>query len=88
MFFYELRLPRLNHFKIGLKIFGYCNGVAIESPLGPIVAKTFMCHFKNTLWEKYPSNFKPITCRRFADVKFSLFRWKDQIEKLRDCLNK
>ena len=47
-----------------------------------------MCHFENIWLENYPSHFKPIVYRRFADDTFFTISIKDHVEKFRNYLNK
>ena len=58
------------------------------SPLGPILANVFKCHFENIWLEVCPSHFKTIAWRRFADDAFLLFPSKYDVEKFRNYLNK
>ena len=48
------------------KFYERCNGVVIGSPLGPILADVFMCHFENIWLENCPARFKLIVCRQFV----------------------
>ena len=70
------------------KFYEQCDGVAMSSPLGPILANVFMCHFENIWLENCPAHFKPIVYRRFVDDTFLLFRTKDHVEKFKNYLNK
>ena len=70
------------------KFYEQCDGVAMGSTLASTLANVFMRHFENIWLENCPSLFKPIVYRRFVDDKFLLFRSKDHVEKLRNCLNK
>ena len=69
------------------KFYEKCDGVAMDSPLGPTLANTFMCHFENIWLENCRSHFRPIVYRRFDDT-FFLFRSKDHVEKFRNYFNK
>ena len=69
-------------------VYEQCDGVAMDSPLGPTLANVFMSHFENIWLENCPAHFKPIVYRRFVDIIFLLFRTKDHIEKFNNYLNK
>ena len=70
------------------KFYEQCDAVAMSSPLGPILANVFTCHFENIWLENCPANFKPIVYRRFVDDTFLLFRTKDHVKKFQNYLNK
>ena len=69
-------------------IYEQCDGVAMGSSLGLILANVFMCHFENILLENCFAHFKPFVYRRFVDDTFLLFRAKDNVEKFKNYLNK
>ena len=58
------------------------------SPLGPTLAKVFMCHLEKVWLENCPNHFKPIFDRLFVDDTFLLLRSKDHAEKFRNYFNK
>ena len=60
------------------------DGLAIGSPLGPILANIFLCFHKQIWLDNCPVEFKPVIHRRFVDDTFLLFRSKKHIEKF--CL--
>ena len=63
------------------------NGVAMGSPLGPILANIFLCHME-TLWlEKCSEEFAPSYFRRYVDDIFLLFHSKEQSEKFGSFIN-
>ena len=70
------------------KFYEQCDGVAMGSPLGPILVNVFMCHFENIWLENYPAHFKPIVSIIFVDDTFLLFRTKDHVEQSKNYLNK
>ena len=70
------------------KFYEQCDGVAMGSPLGPILANVFMCHFENIWLENCRSHFKPIVYKWFVDDTFLLFRSKYHVEKFRNYPNK
>ena len=58
------------------------------SPLGPSLANVFLCYHETIWLENCPSEFKPVTYRRFVDDTFLCFYWKRHIEKFRNYLNR
>ena len=55
------------------------DGAAVGSPLGPTFASTYLCVHK-TLWFKTcPTEFRPVTFKRYVDANFVLFYNINQI---------
>ena len=69
-----------NFFIFDGKCYEQCDGVAVGSPIRPILANVFMCHFENLLFENFPPYFKAIVYRRFVDDTFLLFQVNDYVE--------
>ena len=65
------------------KFYEQCHGVAMGSPLAPILANAFMCHFENIWLENCLAHIKPIVYRKFFDDTFLLFRTKYHVEKFK-----
>ena len=63
-----------------------CDGVAMGSPLGPILVNVFMCQFQNFLLKNCRTQFKPVVHRRYVDDAFSLFCSSEHIKEM--CLTK
>ena len=58
------------------------DGVAMGSPLGPVLANAFLCH-QETVWlEECPLSFLPVFYARYVDDIFVLLRSKSHIEPL------
>ena len=66
-----------NHFLFDEKFFDQIDGVSMGSPLGPILANIFMCHFQSQALDSY-SGFKPHVNNRYVDDCFLLFN--DKVE--------
>ena len=76
-----LKSPFLNNFFIfDGKCYEQCDGQAVGSPIRPILANVFMCHFESLLFENCPPYFKPIVYRRLVDDTFLLFQAPDYVE--------
>ena len=59
------------------------DGVAMGSPLGPILTNIFLC-FHDQIWlDSCPVEFKPVIYRRIVHDTFLLFRYKEHTEKFR-----
>ena len=55
------------------------DGVAMGSPLGPILANAFLCRNENLWLNECPSQFKLVVCRSYIDDIFVLFKSKEHL---------
>ena len=55
------------------------DGVAMGSPLGPVLANAFLCHYETGWLEECPLSFVPIFFVRYVDDIFVLLRSKEHI---------
>ena len=67
-------------------LFGQCDVAAMDCTLCPTFANVSMYHFEHIWLESFPSNFKPIFHKRFANDTFLLFWSKDHVEKFKNYL--
>ena len=63
------------------------DGVAMGSPLGPVLANIFMCFLEDTMISQCPSSFRPVFYRRYVDDTFLLFRNKYTAEQFLEFAN-
>ena len=63
-------------------------GVAMGSPLGPILANIFLCHNENRWLSDCPEVFKPVKYLRYVDDTFLLFSDVSHVKQFSDYLNK
>ena len=63
------------------------DGVAMGSPLGPILPNAFLCFYERKYLEECPSEFKPVFYRRYVDDIFVLFKPTDHLEKFCNYFN-
>ena len=68
-----------SHLVFNNKIYDQTDGVAMGSPLGPVLANLFMGHHEGNWIDNY-DNSKPIFYKRFVDDIFCLF--KDEKEAI------
>ena len=63
----------MSHFTFDGTYFDQIDGVAMGSPLGPVLANIFMGHHEKIWIQKYTGN-TPIFYRRYVDDIFCLFQ--------------
>ena len=63
------------------------DGVAMGSPLGPVLANAFLCHYETKWIEDCPLAFMPIFYARYVDEIFVLLRSKEHITLLAQCFS-
>ena len=63
------------------------DGVAMGSPLGPVLANAFLCHYETKWLEECPLSFMPIFYARYVDDIFVLLRSKEHIINLAHYLS-
>ena len=76
-----------NFFSFERKIDKQIDGDAMESPLGPTLANTFLCFHEQIWLNKSPEEFKPVYYRIYIDEMFVLFRSPDHLEKFKNHLD-
>ena len=74
-----------SHFLFDGQFYYHINGVAMGSPLGPILANIFMCHFEEKWLTK--SRFCPSLWFRYVDDTFTMFDSKDNANEFLSFLN-
>ena len=65
------------------KFFKQIDGVAMGSPLGPVLANIFMCCFEKKWLKDCHHSLKSVFYRRYVDDVFVLFSSFDQAEKFK-----
>ena len=75
-----------SHFLFDGKYYDQIDGVAMGSPLGPVLANIFMCHFE----ERWVMNGKvrPSLWYRYVDDTFTMFDSKDTACEFLQYLNR
>ena len=56
------------------KFYIQVHGVAMGSPLGPVLPNIFLSHYEENWLNKCPIEFKPSFYRRYVDDIFVLFK--------------
>ena len=82
------RCVKANHFSFGDKLYDQVDGVAMGSPLGPVVANIFMSDFEKKVLKNYGGN-KPLFYRRFVDdtYRYLIFHDRDDCELFLEYVN-
>ena len=75
-----------NHFLFNGLLYDQINGVAMGSPLGPMLANIFMCSLEHHYLSNSPSQFKPLLYCRYVDT-FCLFKDKNDIDLFLNYIN-
>ena len=63
------------------------NGVVVGAQLGPTFANIFLCVHAIIWIEKFPSEFRPVIYKRYADDTLLLYQNINQIKKFKYYFN-
>ena len=63
------------------------DGVAMGSPLGPIMANLFLVYYEHKWLEKCPLQFQPKYYRGYVDDFFLMFESRDHVNKFLKYMN-
>ena len=69
------------------KFLDQIEGVAMGSPLGPLLGNIFPSHPEHKWLDNCPTQFKPAYYKRYVDDSFILFKSKDHIIPFLNFLN-
>ena len=69
------------------KFYIQVHGVAMGSPLGPILANIFLSHHEENWLNKCPIKFKPSFYRRYVDDIFVLFESSESADSFREYMS-
>ena len=70
------------------KYYSQIHRVAMGSPLGPILAKIFLCYHESNWLKDCPKDFKPVYYKRYADDIFVLFTKQEHAQFFLEYINK
>ena len=74
-----------SHFLFGDQYYDQIDGVAMDSPLGPVLANIFLCHFEERWVTK--GQIRPSLWYRYVDDTFTMFESKDTANEFLRYLN-
>ena len=63
------------------------DGVAMGSPLGPILANAFLCHFEKKWLSECPPDFLPKVFKRYVDDTFVMFLCQSHLKDFVNYMN-
>ena len=69
------------------KIFKQVEGLAMGSPLAPVMANIFLCHFEKLWLQECPDAYKPKEYIRYVDDTFLLFEDIQQAQQFLNYIN-
>ena len=75
-----------SHFVFDGVIYDQVDGVAMGSPLGPVLANVFMCHLETMALDNY-SGIKPLFYKRYVDDTFLIFHDQTDMEAFFNWFN-
>ena len=75
-----------SHFLFNGQVFDQVDGVAMGSPLGPVLADNFMSHVETVAFREF-TGVLPSVYRRYVDDIFLAFNCKDDMLLFYDWLN-
>ena len=78
---------RESFFTFNSKFYIQVDGVAMGSPLGPILANIFLSHHEENWLNKCPIKFKPSFYRRYVDDIFVLFESSESADSFREYMS-
>ena len=76
-----------NHFLFDGKVYNQVDGVAMGSPLGPVMANIFMCELERKALEEYNGTL-PALYRRYVDDTFLVFNTSSDMLSFFKWMNK
>ena len=76
-----------NHFLFDGKVYNQVDGVAMGSPLGPVMANIFMCELERKALEQYNGTL-PSLYRRYVDDTFLVFNTRSDMLSFFKWMNK
>ena len=74
-----------SHFLFDDQYYDQIDGVAMDSPLGPVLANIFLCHFEERWVTK--GQIRPSLWYRYVDDTFTMFESKDTANEFLRYLN-
>ena len=76
-----------SYFIYNRELYKQVDGVAMDSPLGPMLANVFLAHFEKTCLQNFPSDVWAHYYWRYVDHIFVLFTSPIHLEDFRDFLH-
>lgn len=76
-----------SYFSFAGSVYKQIDGVAMGSPLGPILANIFLCHHEKRWLEECPNEYRPNLYRRYVDDTFLFFETPDAVPSFLSYMN-
>ena len=77
-----------NVFLFNKNLYKQKDGVAMGSPLGPVIANSFLSFHEREWLENCPLEFRPVYYRRYIDDTFIIFKERAHSDRFLEYLNK
>ena len=76
-----------SYFRFSGKLYKQVDGLAMGSPIAPVIANIFLCNLENNYLDLSPPNTKPFFYRRYLDDTFLLLISSDEAREFHEDMD-